>query len=214
MAKIESIPVEVTVNVIEMKDYIKSLSPNAERRFVSEPVQFRAEEDNVIEGYAAVFDKPSEDFGGWNERIAPGAFDDVLADNAVALFNHDMNYVLGRNGVNVTLAQDERGLKYTIKLPDTTFAKDLRNLIKDGIISQSSFAFTVKEQEWRHSEKASEPSVRTIKKVKRLYDVSPVTTPAYPDASVGARSFAENKPKEEQPLTADLINFKIKMIQK
>lgn len=192
-----------------MKDYINTLSPNAERRFFSEPVQFRADDENVIEGYAAVFNKDSEDFGGWHERIAPGAFSDVLKDNAVALFNHDMNYVLGRNGVNVTLAEDENGLKYTVKLPDTSFARDLRNLIKDGIIHQSSFAFTVLEQEWRHNDKT--PSVRTIKKIKRLYDVSPVTTPAYPDASVGARSFAETKPKEEQPLTADMIDFKIKL---
>lgn len=192
-----------------MKDYIKSLSPNAERRFFNEPVQFRSEEENVIEGYAAVFNKDSEDFGGWHERIAPGAFDDVLADNAVALFNHDMNYVLGRNGVNVTLTQDERGLKYTVKLPDTTFAKDLRNLIKEGIIHQSSFAFTVKEQKWEHGSKPSEPSVRTLTKIKRLYDVSPVTTPAYPDASVGARSFAETKPKEEDQLTADVMEIEI-----
>jgi HK97 family phage prohead protease len=201
----------MTVKDINMKDYIKTLSPNAERRFVSEPVQFRAEDENIIEGYAAVFNKPSQDFGGWNERIAPGAFADVLTDDAVALFNHDMNYVLGRNGVNVTLSEDERGLKYTVKLPDTSFAKDLRNLIKDGIIHQSSFAFTVKEQEWKHSDKREEPSVRTIKKVKRLYDVSPVTTPAYPDATVGARSFAETKPKEEQEeiLSADLIELKL-----
>ena len=191
-----------------MKDYIKNIE-NAERRFFTEPVQFRAEDENIIEGYAAVFDKDSQDFGGWTERIAPGAFDDVLGDDAVALFNHDMNYVLGRNGVNVTLSQDERGLKYSVKLPDTSFAKDLRSLIKDGIIHQSSFAFTVKEQEWKHNKESN--SIRTVKKVKRLYDVSPVTSPAYPDATIGARSFAETKPKDEQEetLSADLIELKL-----
>jgi HK97 family phage prohead protease len=180
-----------------MKDYVTSLSPNAERRFYEAPVGFEKRDDgvdeNVIEGYAAVFNKDSEDFGGWVERIAPGAFSDVLKDNAVALFNHDMNYVLGRNGVNVTLSEDQNGLKYTIKLPDTSFAKDLRQLIKDGIIHQSSFAFTVKEQRWTKPTKEGDRHVRTIDKIKRLYDVSPVTTPAYPDASVGARSFAEAK---------------------
>jgi len=199
----------MTVKNIKMKDYINSLSPNAERRFISEPVSFRAEDDNIIEGYAAVFNKDSQDFGGWHERIAPGAFSEVLNDNAVALFNHDMNYVLGRNGVNVTLSEDQNGLKYTVKLPDTSFARDLKNLIKDGIIHQSSFAFTVLQQEWKHNDDA--PSVRTITKIKRLYDVSPVTTPAYPDASVGARSFAQTKPKESQLLTADMIDFKIKL---
>ena len=189
-----------------MKDYIKNIQ-DCERRFFTEPVSFRSEEENIIEGYAAVFNSDSQDFGGWHERIAPDAFSDVLKDDAVALFNHDMNYVLGRNGVNVTLSQDERGLKYTIKLPDTSFAKDLRNLIKEGIIHQSSFAFTVKEQEWQHNKDTA--SVRTVKKVKRLYDVSPVTTPAYADATVGARSFEANKPKEEDQLTADMMEFKI-----
>jgi hypothetical protein len=196
-----------------MKDYIKSLSPNAERRFYESKVEFEKREDgqdeNTIEGYAAVFNKDSEDFGGWVERISPGAFSDVLNDNAVALFNHDMNLVLGRNGVNVTLTEDSKGLRYKVKLPETTFAKDLRQLIKDGIIHQSSFAFTVKEQRWTKPDKNGEPHVRTITKVNRLYDVSPVTTPAYPDASVGARSFTEVK--DDQPLTADLIDFKIKI---
>lgn len=197
-----------------MKDYVKSLSPNAERRFYESKVEFEKRDDgtdeNTIEGYAAVFNKDSEDFGGWIERIAPGAFSDVLNDNVVALFNHDMNLVLGRNGVNVTLSEDENGLRYKVKLPDTTFARDLRQLIKDGIIHQSSFAFTVKEQRWSKPTKEGERHIRTIEKIARLYDVSPVTTPSYPDASVGARSFSELE-KEEQPLTADLMDFKIKI---
>lgn len=193
-----------------MKDYVKSLSPNAERRFYEAPVGFEKRDDgvdeSVIEGYAAVFNKDSEDFGGWVERIAPGAFSDVLNDNAVALFNHDMNLVLGRNGVNVTLTQDDKGLRYKVKLPDTSFAKDLRNLIKEGIIHQSSFAFTVKEQRWTKPDKEGEKHVRTIEKVKRLYDVSPVTTPAYPDASVGARTFAQVK--VDHDIDSELILIK------
>jgi HK97 family phage prohead protease len=191
------------VKDIKMKDL--------ERRFVTHPVGFEKRDDgvdeNVIEGYAAVFNSDSEDFGGWYERIAPNAFSEVVKDDAVALFNHDMNLVLGRNGVNVSIEQDSVGLKYKIKLPDTSLAKDLRQLVKDGIIHQSSFAFTVAEQEWKHSE--DKPSVRTIKRVKRLYDVSPVTRPAYPDATVGARSFEETKRNNEGKLTEDLINFKL-----
>jgi HK97 family phage prohead protease len=113
-------------------------------------------------------------------------------------------------GLSIKGNQDSNGLKYRVKLPDTTFARDLRQLIKDGIIHQSSFAFTVKEQRWTKPDKSGEPHVRTITKVNRLYDVSPVTTPAYPDASVGARSFTELV-KDDQPLTADLIDFKIKI---
>ena len=143
-----------------MKDYIKNIN-DAERRFLTEPVGFEVrddkEDENVIEGYAAVFNNDSEDFGGWHERIAPGAFDDVLNDDSVTLFNHDMNLVLGRNKVNTTLTQDKRGLKYRTVLPDTTLARDIRTLVKDKIIHQSSFAFTVAEQKWEHRENA--PSV-------------------------------------------------------
>jgi len=188
-----------------MKDYIKNIE-DGERRFFTEPVEFRAEDDNVIEGYAAVFNKDSVDFGGWTERIAPGAFTEVLADDVVALFNHDMNLVLGRNGKNVTITQDETGLKYQIKLPDTSLARDVRNLIKEGIIHQSSFAFTVKEQQWQRN--GDKPSVRTISKIKRLFDVSPVTSPAYKDSTVGARSFAETK-EPEQILSASLMEMEI-----
>lgn len=190
---------------INMKD--------VERRFITNPVSFEKRDDgvdeNVIEGYAAVFNRDSEDFGGWYERISQGAFKEVLNDDAVALFNHDMNYVLGRNGVNVSIEEDSIGLKYKVKLPDTSFARDLRQLVKDGIIHQSSFAFTVAEQEWKHSE--GQPSVRTITKVKRLYDVSPVTRPAYPDATVGARAFELSKEKRGDELTADLMEFQLKI---
>lgn len=196
-----------------MKDYIKNIA-EAERRFLTEPVTFEEREgktdENVIEGYAAVFDKDSEDFGGWHERIATGAFDDVLNDDVVALFNHDMNLVLGRNKVNTTLTQDKKGLKYRTVLPDTTLAKDVRQLIKDKIIHQSSFAFTVKEQTWEHNDK--KPSVRTITKVKRLYDVSPVTSPAYKDSTVGARAFEAHKPKEEEPkISAEVLEIELKI---
>lgn len=199
------------VKIIDMKDYIKNIQ-DAERRFITEPVGFETRDgkvdENIIEGYAAVFNKDSEDFGGWHERIAPGAFSDVLNDDAVVLFNHDMNLVLGRNLVNATFTQDKVGLRYSVKLPDTSLARDLRQLIKDKIIHQSSFAFTVAVQEWKHTE--NQPSVRTITKIKRLYDGSPVTTPAYRDATVGARSFEAAKPKEAEPLlTADMMELKI-----
>ncbi len=195
-----------------MKDYIKNYT-DAERRFFTEPVGFEVregkEDENVIEGYAAVFNKDSVDFGGWHERIAPGAFSDVLNDDAVALFNHDMSLVLGRNKVNVSLSQDSTGLRYKVKLPDTSVAKDLRQLVKDKIIHQSSFAFTVAEQKWEHPKDEKQPSVRTITRMKRLYDVSPVTSPAYPDATIGARSFAETKPLEDVPFNVELKELEL-----
>ena len=54
------------------------------------------EEKPVIIGHASVFDTLSENLGGFREKVAPGAFDDVLNDDVRALFNHDSNLILGR----------------------------------------------------------------------------------------------------------------------
>jgi HK97 family phage prohead protease len=166
-----------------------------ETRNFTSVIQFEqrdgASDDNTIVGHAAVFNKDSEDFGGWIERVAPGAFDDVLGDDAVAALNHDTSLVFGRNGKNMKLSVDKTGLRYVVKLPDTTLARDLKQLIKDEIITQSSFAFTVREQSWEHFK--NKPSIRTIVKVDRLYDVAPVTYPAYPDTTVATRCLKEER---------------------
>lgn len=183
------------------KDYIDK--ETTERRFFSSDISVEVRDDKpnsrTITGYAAVFNKDSENFGWFIERIAPGAFSDVLQNDTVALFNHDPNYPLARNGVNLTLSEDDYGLKYRFDAPDTTVGNDLLANVRSGVIKQSSFAFTVAEEKWEEKD-GPEPSVRTITKVKRLYDVSPVTYPAYPDTTVAARSHEsiknQNNPKD------------------
>lgn len=205
---------------IRLKDYIKDIDPRGERRYFAEPMEYRAQDEkNIIEGYAAVFNRNSEDFGGWVEQIAPGAFSERLKDDTVALFNHSMNLVLGRNGVNLTLSEDNIGLRYRVELPDTSLGRDIYVLAKSQILQKSSFAFTVKEERFiKANEKSGEPAMRIIDKVERLYDVSPVTMPAYPDSSVGARSFqkfSEEVNKElEQKNAKDQIQEALKLMNK
>ena len=165
-----------------------------ERRYVTDIVKFETrgegeEKENVIEGYAAVFGARAN-LHYFEEEVAPGAFDEVLQDDVRALFNHNPNYVLARsvNGKGtLKLSVDERGLKYNFKTPNRSFAKDLEDAIASGDISQSSFAFEVKEEIWQKRE--GKPDLRTITKFSRLYDVSPVTYPAYDEATVGKRSW-------------------------
>lgn len=172
-----------------------------ETRRTMMPVQIRAttneNEEPVIEGYALKYDKPSEILGGFTrfiERIAPGALDGADMSNVVATINHDQNQVLGRSGVNLTLTLDEIGLKFTVIPTDTSFARDLITNIKAGVINQCSFAFTVAPdddaQDWVDSTRDGVDYERTIRKIDHLFDVSIVTTPAYPDteAKVGERS--------------------------
>ena len=139
-------------------------------------------DDMVLEGYAAVFNSET-DLGHFREVIKPGAFDDVMTDDVRALINHDPNLILGRteNGT-LKLSTDERGLKYRVKLGNQQYAKDFYESVKRGDISQSSFAFTIKDQSWNE-----ERTVRSVDKVRQLLDVSPVTYPAYAAATVQAR---------------------------
>lgn len=149
--------------------------------------ELREEGEGEIVGYAAVFNQPSEDLGGFVEVIEPGAFRDVLDDDVRALFNHDSNYVLGRNRAGTLgLAEDDRGLESRIKPPATQWANDLLVSMRRGDVDQMSFGFSVETDDWKKDEAGIVR--RTIKKIGRLYDVSVVTFPAYPQTTVAVRS--------------------------
>lgn len=149
-----------------------------------------ADEPTRIIGYGSVFNCRSEPLWGFREIIKPGAFDDVLGDDVRGLFNHDPNYILGRSSANtLTLAVDERGLQYTILAPDTQTIRDLVIApMKRGDISQSSFAFRVAPDGERWFEDEEGIVIREVSKFSRLFDVSPVTYPAYQEADSGVRS--------------------------
>lgn len=147
----------------------------------------------TIEGYAAVFDSSSEDLGGFTEVISPEAFNDAIDNDVRALFNHDPNFVLGRSSAGtLTLSVDEKGLKYTINAPNTQTIRDLvLEPLRRGDIKESSFGFVVDNDTW--DEDGEGRIVRTITKVKRLLDVSPVTYPAYEATSSAKRSLEDAK---------------------
>ena len=174
-------------------------NPNAEvRTFDVQDLELRMDGDKpTVVGYGAVFNSESNDLGGFREYIAPGAFDGRLEDDVRFLINHDANLVLARttNGT-LRLSVDEKGLRYEADMPNTSTARDLMELLKNGTISQSSFAFTVEEDSW---EVKDGMNIRTIDKVSQLYDVSSVTYPAYNSASssVALRSMKEWQEKEE-----------------
>lgn len=192
----------------------KPSTDEIERRGLTLPVELRETGDGTktIVGIASVFNEETVIGGsmfGWREQIAPGAFNGALErpDDVRALFNHDPNQLLGRstNGT-LRLSSTRKGLRYEVDLPDTGSARDVRSLIQRGDVSGSSFGFKVLDDEWDESEvKAGKLPLRTITEVE-LWDVSPVTYPAYPQTSVSARSRAEalhEAPPETKPaLTA------------
>ena len=135
---------------------------------------------DLVVGHASVYDSRSNNLGGFYEFIERGAFtEELIANSDVrALINHDPNLILARNtSGTLNLTADERGLKYEFEMPETSYGKDLSISMKRGDITQSSFAFTVAEDDWSTDDEGN--NIRTIKKIDRLYDVSPVTYPAY-----------------------------------
>lgn len=171
---------------LETRNFSSSLSTGEDSRF--------------IEGYGSVFNSRSLDLGGFQEIIAPGAFDGVIEKSDVKCYlNHDSNRgILARckkGEGSLTLEIDERGLKYSFEAPHTNLGDEVVEGLKRGDYSESSFAFTVESETWTKEEDGT--YLRTINKIKRLYDVSIVPDGAYSDTSVALRSLDEFKAQEE-----------------
>jgi hypothetical protein len=186
-----------------------------ERRTFTAEMRAVEGERPAIEGHAAVFNQLSGDLGGFVELIEPGFFDNVMNDDVRALVNHDPNLILGRTkSGTLEISQDATGLFQRtyppVVEPDAIrYAKDLMISIKRGDVTQQSFAFTVKStwngdpEDGYRWETLDDLVIRRLLPggCKRLYDVSPVTYPAYPqtDVSASVRSSLE-KFRETLPI--------------
>ncbi len=196
------------MNSITQITGLKNGNPSEAResRFLPGMIELRSNGENAdkrtVFGYAAKFNSRSENLGSsdyqFYEILEPGAFDDVLMDDVRALFNHDPSAILARskNGQgSLKIGIDGTGLWYEFEAPDTQAGRDLLTSLGRKDVDQSSFSFTVSKdgQRWEETRDGDGPTIftRTITKISRLYDVSPVTYPAYPDATVALRSLAE-----------------------
>lgn len=142
---------------------------------------------DTLEGHAAVFGRTVELWPGLMERINPGAFAAAIARSDVrALVNHDASLLLGRTSAGtLRLHEDDTGLAFSIDLPDTSAARDLRELVSRGDISGASFGFIPGEFE---RARVAGDTLITHTSIAELRDVSPVTFPAYVATDVALRS--------------------------
>lgn len=192
------------------------MTSRLERRYF--PVtELRATSENgmpCIYGHAAVFNSNSEDLGGFIERIAPKAFMNAIPrDDVRGLFNHDPNYILGRNRAGtLSLKEDDRGLAYQIKPdPEISYVNDVMRAIERGDVTSNSFSFRTDAEKWDWS--ATPLPVRTLYDVG-LFDIGPVTFPAYQAADAHVRSFrdilsaaqeaqARDEPEEDEETSSE-----------
>jgi HK97 family phage prohead protease len=148
--------------------------------------EVRAEGDGMtFTGYASVFNSPSEDLGGFVEYVAPGAFKRSLQsrNEVKLLWNHDSGEPLASlRGGTMQLVEDERGLKVSAKLPNTTRGRDIAELLRTKVIDSMSFGFNVIKDSW-----SRDGQTRTLESV-RLFEVSVVSFPAYGATTAQVRS--------------------------
>jgi HK97 family phage prohead protease len=176
-----------------------------ERRTFTGTVIARSEGENMpkeIGGIAAVINSVT-DLGYFEEVIERGAFDNALNKeyDIRCLFNHEAELILGRTKANTcnVFVNADGNLEYTW-VPDyenPTHMSVVRSIMR-GDITQSSFAFTIKEQRWSESTKYGSMGKRTITIIEDLYDVSPVTYPAYADTEADARSIVALRDQERE----------------
>jgi len=206
----------------EVKD-IWTKTITMEKRYFNTDTRTEKRDDGstTITGHAAVFNQMSSDLGGFREVIAPGAFTDALNKETLdcrCLINHDPNLLLARSSSGtLQLKETEKGLSYSFSVPDTTYGRDILISMARGDVSQSSFAFTIEDDSWETTE---DGEVRTINKIRDLWDTSIVTYPAYPDAddlTLAQRSLAiykekeENKRQEKDLVKRSLLKLKIEL---
>ena len=150
-------------------------------------VELRAatgDEPRTIVGHPIRYNSWSEDLGGFRERVLPGAVTKTLAENDIrALFNHDPNIVLGRNGPQTLRLVDEpSAVRMELSPPETTTVNDLVIVpMERKDITQMSFGFRTIKDDWRDPSQATKKDglwERDLLEI-RLFDVSIVTFPAY-----------------------------------
>jgi len=161
-------------------------SKEPEVRVNTTDIELRAEGDGMtFTGYASVFNSPSEDLGGFIEYVAPGAFKRSLQsrNEVKLLWNHDSGEPLASlRGGTMQLVEDERGLKVTAQLPNTTRGRDVAELLRTKVIDSMSFGFNVIKDNW-----SRDGQTRTLESV-RLFEVSVVSFPAYASTTAQVRS--------------------------
>lgn len=149
-------------------------------------IEIRDDEESgrIITGYPIVFNKPSENLGGFIEYVDPGALKNVSMDNVYLIYGHEFNNVLARKDAGtLELSIDKTGLFFKATLPNTTLANDVLENIRVGNIQGMSFGFTVADESWEYG-KNDDPDVRHVKKIDELFEITLTPIPAYKDTTV------------------------------
>lgn len=182
---------------------------NYERRYLASEFEVRTKGDTLtLEGYALKWNTLSNNLGGFREQIAEGATNKTIKESDIrALFNHDPSLILGRNrSGTLEVSNDSTGTHYRINGDmRQSYVKDLAIAMERGDVTQSSFGFRKVGPEgdsWSEDENGI--PLRTLREIQ-LFDVSPVTYPAYEDSTSGLGKRALEYLAESRGLSLEVV---------
>ena len=174
-------------------------------------VKANESEDMIVEGYAVVFESPET--YDYTEVVDRNALNNTDMKDTVLRYNHSEEaFSLARTrNCSLQILVDEKGLLIRAKIIDTQYGRDFYKMIKEGLVDQMSFAFTVAQggEQWDN-----ETKTRRITNIDKLYDVSAVDQPFYTSTSIFARTLEDYEKeykdkveleKEKMLLELDLI---------
>lgn len=150
----------------------------------------------IVEGYAIVFDEPS-DLGGYTEIIERGALDNCDMTDVCMKYNHEDTVLIMARTRNrsLQLSVDDHGLRVYAELIDTTSNRDIYKSIRSGLLDKMSFAFIVSDANW---DTIDGRDTRRISGIAKLFDVSVVDVPAYDQTEIYARSKEVAEKEQEE----------------
>lgn len=182
----------------EYRNYVAKLglNPDSVEIRARGSIEFKTAEDSpgILEGYAAKYNKLSEDMGGFYEILLPNSLRLIPETSQIkAFYYHDTHKPLGSLDKNtLSIKFDDVGMYYSVILPDNSFGRDCAVTVERGDMTQSSFGLIVHKENWVEDNKQL---IRQIIDAE-VFEVSPVVYPAYPDTSVALRNlknFTETK---------------------
>lgn len=178
------------------------------------------EERKIVRGYASTFDEPyvlmdSADFE-LLEQVDAHAFDEADMSDVIFQYNHEGRVFARVKNGTLRVQPDDRGLAIEADLGGTDIGRDLYEEIKGGYTDKMSFGFRILEDEWVDNvdhETGKITTLRTIKRIGKVYDVSAVSIPANDGTSISVRSLSDGaieRIKAERMKALDLERRKLK----
>lgn len=156
-----------------------------------------------VEGYATTFNQPYTlyDDGEYrlDEQIHPDAFKGTDMEDVIMQYDHEGRVFARKRNGTLELDVDGHGLKIRARLDGTDLGRQLFQEISGGYTDRMSFGFTVGEEKREQTEDRENHKVtvlRTITKIKKLYDVSAVSLPANDATEISARNLGEGVIKQ------------------